>query len=96
MNDLVRDRDLRAEGTSSIKAKAHARPSKVSPNKYLGVAVAYKGRKVITRVMITERWLPFLECLSMCSCPCCKSFWCIMSSNMHNIISPTVQMGKLR
>lgn len=66
MNELVRDRDLRAEGTSSIKAKAHARPSKVSTNKYLGVAVAYKGRKVITRVMITERWLPFLECLSMC------------------------------
>lgn len=33
MNELVRDRDLGAEGTASEKAKAHARPSKVSTNK---------------------------------------------------------------
>lgn len=66
MNELVRDRDLRAEGTSSVKVKAHASPSKVSTNKSLGMTAVCRESEVITRIMKTERCLALLECFSMC------------------------------
>lgn len=46
-------------------------------------------------IMTTESWLAFLEHFP-CAWRASNSFRCIVSLNMHKIIGPTVQMGKLK
>lgn len=40
-------------------------PQKCSTNKYFGRVGVCKGSEVITRVMVTERWLVFPGCFAM-------------------------------